>query len=175
MSNENKNAGVFQLENGYWGYRFVVKVNGKNRTQRRTLDDAGNPYKTETQAIRARKKALQKEQLSSFNTSDKEVIKKTVLEVYEKYCEKGRSGKAYTTIKKQDSLWRNHLKDRFGSRLVDELTLADIQDYLDELYYVDNRAFSYTESFLKMFYLILGQAYSRSYIKIFEIGNRLTI
>ena len=33
-------------------------------------------------------------------------------EVYQEYCEFGRSGKAYTTIKKQDSLWKNHLKEK---------------------------------------------------------------
>ncbi len=92
----------------------------------------------------------------------KEAVRKTVEEVYTEYCEKGRSGKAYSTIKKQDSLWNNHLKDRFGKRYIDDITVAEIQDYLEELYYIDNRAYSYTESFLKMFYLIFGQAYSRN-------------
>ena len=41
-----------------------------------------------------------------------------------------------------------------------------IQDYLEELYYTDNRAYSYTESFLKMFYLFFGQAYSRGYLDV---------
>lgn len=104
----------------------------------------------------------------------KKITRKTVAEVYQEYCEKGRSGKAYTTIKKQDSLWKNHLSDRFGNRYIDDITVAEIQDYLEELYYTDNRAYSYTESFLKMFYLIFGQAYSRNYMSV-DCYNKLCI
>lgn len=86
-------------------------------------------------------------------------MRETVKEVFEEYCEFGRNGKEYTTIKKQDSLWNNHLKDRFGSKYIDDITVAEIQDYLAELYYTEGKAYSYTESFLKMFYLIFGQAY----------------
>ena len=44
---ENGNAGVFQLENGNWGYRYSIKVDGELKTGRRTKDDSGNPFKTE--------------------------------------------------------------------------------------------------------------------------------
>ena len=37
------------------------------------------------------------------------MTKKTVEEVYREYCEKGRYNKAYTTKKKQDSLWNNYI------------------------------------------------------------------
>ncbi len=36
-------------------------------------------------------------------------------------------------------------------------------DYLARLYYVDGYSYRYVEAFLKMFYLIFGQAYSRGY------------
>ena len=101
-------------------------------------------------------------------------MRKTFKEVFEEYCEYGRNGKAYTTIKKQDSLWNNHLKDRFGSKYIDNITVAEIQDYLAELYYTEGKAYSYTESFLKMFYLIFGQAYSRNYLDI-DTYNKLCI
>ena len=174
MSSQEKTTGVFQLNNGYWGYRFVIKRNGKSKAQKRTKDEAGLPFKTQKQAARARTAALIKEQNISLLPSSNIIIRKTVAEVFAEYCEKGRSGKAYGTIRKQDSLWNNHLKDRFGERYIDELTLAEIQDYLEELYYTDDRAYSYTESFLKMFYLIFGQAYSRNYIDI-DSYNRLCI
>lgn len=160
----NNNKGVFQLENGYWGYRFVITVNGKKKSQRRVRNEDGKPFKTEKQAIRARSLAIAKVQI--VKEPQKEITRKTVKEVFEEYCEYGRSGKAYTTIKKQDSLWKNHIKDRFGSRYVDDISVAEINDYLAELYYEDNRAYSYTQSFLKMFYLIFGQAYSRDYLSI---------
>lgn len=160
----NNNKGVFQLENGYWGYRFVITINGKKKSQRRVRNEDGKPFKTEKQAIRARSLAIAKAQI--VKEPQKEITRKTVKEVFEEYCEYGRSGKAYTTIKKQDSLWKNHIKDRFGSRYVDDISVAEINDYLAELYYEDNRAYSYTQSFLKMFYLIFGQAYSRDYLSI---------
>ena len=37
---------------------------------------------------------------------------------------------------------------------------------LGELYYNEGRAYKYVESFLKMFYLIFGQAYSRNYLDV---------
>ncbi len=174
MAAKSKVTGVYQLENGYWAYRFVVKVNGKNKAQKRVKDESGQPFKTQKQAARAREIALVKERNSCLVPYNPKMIRKTISEVYEEYCEKGRNGKAYATIKKQDPLWKNHLEQRFGSRLIEELSLSDVQDYLEELYYIDNRAYSYTESFLKMFYLILGQAYSRNYISI-DFYNKLCV
>ena len=171
---EQQAAGVYQLDNGYWGYRFVITVNGRKKAQKRVKDELGNPYKTQKQAIKARSIALAQEQAKIQLPPQKKITRQTVTEVYQEYCEKGRSGKAYATIKKQDSLWNNHLCARFGKRYIDEITVAEIQDYLEELYYTDNRAYSYTESFLKMFYLIFGQAYSRNYIDI-DSYNKLCV
>lgn len=171
---EQQTTGVYQLDNGYWGYRFVITVNGKKKAQKRVKDELGNPYKTQKQAAKARSIALAQEQVKIQLPPQKKIIRQTVAEVYQEYCEKGRSGKAYTTIKKQDSLWNNHLCNRFGKRYIDEMTVAEIQDYLEELYYTDNRAYSYTESFLKMFYLIFGQAYSRNYIDV-DSYNKLCV
>lgn len=167
-------AGVYQLENGYWGYRYAIVINGKRKEAKKLKNESGNPFKTAKQAAKAREIAIAQEKSKALLPPQKRIIRKTVTEVYQEYCEKGRSGKAYTTIKKQDSLWNNHLCARFGKRYIDDITVAEIQDYLEELYYTDNRAYSYTESFLKMFYLIFGQAYSRNYIDV-DSYNRLCI
>jgi integrase len=90
----------------------------------------------------------------------------TVSEVFKEYCETGRCGKAHGTTRKQDSLWKNHLSTKFGTRFVDDISVAEIVDYLSVLYYREDRAYSYVESFLKMFYLIFGQAYSRNYLDV---------
>lgn len=167
-------AGVYQLENGYWGYRYAIVINGKRKEAKKLKNESGNSFKTAKQAAKAREIAIAQEKSKALLPPQKTIIRKTVTEVYQEYCEKGRSGKAYTTIKKQDSLWNNHLCARFGKRYIDEITAAEIQDYLEELYYTDNRAYSYTESFLKMFYLIFGQAYSRNYIDV-DSYNRLCV
>lgn len=163
------NTGVYQLPNGLWAYRFTWRENGKKKNRKGTKDEFGNPLKTKKQAVAARKAALEKEQAPG-----KPIEKKTVEELYKVYCEHGRSGKAYATIKKQDSLWKNHLQKRFGSRFLDEISVAEINDYLSDLYYMEGRAYKYVESFLKMFYLIFGQAYSRNYLDV-DTYNKLCI
>lgn len=172
---ESKNVGVFQLKNGYWGFRYVISVNGQRKEGKRTKDEQGMPYKTEKQATRAREKMIIREKSEiqcSSSTSD--TICKTVKQIYAEYSQKGRANRAYSTIVKQDSLWKNHIGERFGNRYIDEITLAEIQDYLSEVYYTDGLSFAYVESFLKMFYLLYGQAYSRGYIT-YEFYNKMCV
>lgn len=168
----NGNVGVFQLENGNWGYRYAIIVGGKTRTKKKVRDDSGNPFKTEKQAVKARNTAIAKEQMDVKRK--KPIQRKTFAAVFAEYCEKGRKGKAYATIRKQESLWNVHLKERFGNKYVDGISVAEIIDYLSELYYEKGYSYRYVESFLKMFYLILGQAYSRNYLDM-DTYNKLCV
>ena len=167
-----KSTGVYQKDNGYWEYRFVMMVDGKQVNKKKSTDEFGNKLKTKKDAIKAREAAM----LAA--RSDKEekpkVCRRTVKDVYEEYCEKGRKDRAFQTIRKQDSLWENHLLERFGKRYVGDISVAEVMDYLAELYYIHNFSYQYTESFLKMFYLILGQAYSRNYLDV-DNYNRLCV
>lgn len=160
----NKEIGVYQLENGNWEYRFAVTKNGKKTNYRKRKDENGNVFKTQAQAKRARAAALKKLRKDDPALMHKSLRNATVRKVFEEYCETGRFDKAYATIKKQDSLWRNHICERFGDRYVDDISVAEINDYLSHLYYNEGRAYGYVEAFLKMFYLIFGQAYSRDYL-----------
>lgn len=155
-------TGIYQLKNGYWGFRYVIVVNGQRVERRRNVDENGNPFKTKTSASKARQAMIEHER--NHSASQNKILRKTVTEVYNEYCEFGRAGKAYATIKKQDSLWNNHIKAKFGKRYVDDISVAEVNDYLTELYYTENRTYTYTESFLKFFYLIFGQSYSRNYL-----------
>ena len=162
MAKQN-DVGVFQLDNGKWSFRYTFTKNGKRSSRRSCKDEFGNPLNTKRAAIKARKSAVEAETL---NQPLKPIIHKTVAEVFKEYREKGCSGKAYQTNKKQDSLWKNHIRYKFGKKYVDSITVAEVNDYLTQLYYVDGYAYKYTESFWKMFYLIFGQAYSRNYLSI---------
>ena len=166
---EHYNMGVYQLENGNWAWRFTRTIDGKRVNRKGTKDADGNVLKSQKAAIRARQLAM-----IDFEAklNEKPKHRMTVQEVYEEYCEHGRSGKAYTTIQTQDSLWRNHISERFGQRYIDGISVAEINDYLTELYYVEGRAYKYVEGFLKMFYLIFGQAYSRGYLEL-DTYNKL--
>lgn len=163
-------TGVYQLDNGCWGFRYTITVDGKRKDIKRVRDAQGNPMKTKRSAILARAEAIKGEQ----EPPKKEIVRKKLKEVYAEYCENGRKDRAYQTIRKQDSLWDNHLCARFGERYIDEISSAEIVDYLSELYYTDNLSFMYVESFLKMFYLFFGQAYSRNYLDV-DLYNKLCV
>jgi Phage integrase family. len=161
---QKKEPGVFKLENGFWGYRFTVMVNGRRISRKKTTDAQGNKLKTRKQATKAREAAIIQAHIEAERANT--IIRKTIAEVFKEYCEKGRSDRAYQTIRKQDSLWNIHLKDSFGKRYTDEISVGEINDYLADLYYKEGYAYRYVESFLKMFYLIFGQAYSRNYMDV---------
>ena len=163
-------TGIYQLDGGGWGFRYTVSVNGKRKDVKRVRDANGNPMKTKRSAILARAEAIKEEQTPKA----KQISRKTVKEVYVEFCENGRKDRAYRTKQKQDSLWNNHLCTKYGKRFVDEITAAEVNDYLSDLYYVEGFSYQYTEAFLKMFYLIFGQAYSRNYLEV-DTYNKLCV
>ena len=169
MSTKNS-AGVYQKENGFWEYRFTIVINGNRISKKKGTDEHGNKLRTKRDAIMAREAAMVAAR--SERKPKKKIIRKTVTEVFEEYRTVGCTDKAYQTIRKQDSLWDNHLAERFGKRMVDDISVAEVNDYLSELYYINGYSYSYTESFLKMFYLFFGQAYSRNYIDV-DTYNKL--
>ena len=126
-------SGVYQLPNGMWGFRYAYWINGKQKDIKRTTDENGDPFKTERAAIKAREVAMIKAQTERTQKLTKKRM--TVAEVYAEYCETGRCGKAYGTLRKQDSLWNNHISKRFGNRFVDDISVSEVMDYLGELYY----------------------------------------
>lgn len=171
MSDKNS-AGVYQKKNGYWEYRFGIVVNGKTVVKRKSTDDFGNKLRTKREAIAAREAAMVAARTERLVKP--KPARRLVKEVFQEFCAEGRKDRAYQTIRKQDSIWENHLCERFGNRYVDEISSADVMDYLAELYYVEGKAFKYVESFLKMFYLIFGQAYSRNYLDV-DTYNKLCV
>ena len=168
---KQSNTGIYQLPNGNWAYRFTQTINGKRHNHKSVKDENGEPMRSQKAAIRARQLAIMAAEARKNEQPQRRV---TFAEVYQEYCDKGRSGKAYTTIRKQDSLWRNHLSAKFGARFIDTISVAEVNDYLSELYYTDGRAYRDVEGFLKMFYLIFGQAYSRNYLNV-DTYNKLCV
>lgn len=168
---KQKETGVYQLDSGYWAYRFVIVLGGRTINRKKTKDEQGKPFKSERAASRAREAAIA---LERERVKCRERPRKTFAEIYQEYSEKGRSGKAYSTIRKQDSLWNNHLAAQFGERFIDGISAAEVNDYLSMLYHTEGRAYRYVEGFLKMFYLIFGQAYSRNYLDV-DSYNKLCV
>jgi integrase len=167
-----KDVGVFQMENGYWAYRFKMVVDGKEISRRKSTDEHGNKLNNKTEAIKARESAMVAARTE--RQRQRKISRRTIKEVFEEYREKGCSGKAYKTLLKQDSLWKNHFSEKWGKRYVDDISAAEINDYLAELYFEHEYAYRYVESFLKVFYLIFGQAYSRNYMDV-DTYNKLCV
>lgn len=164
--------GVYQLNNGNWAYRFSVLIDGKRVSRKKTTDAYGNKLTTQAAAVRARAAAITAAHIEMQRQH--KVSRRTVADVFEEYRAKGRAGKAYKTILKQDSLWKNHFEARWGRRYVDDISAAEINDYLADLYFEEEYAYRYVESFLKFFYLIFGQAYSRNYLDV-DSYNKLCV
>jgi len=106
---QSKASGVYQMEDGTWGYRFSMIVEGTTISRKKVTDEFGNKLKTKKQAIKARESAMAEARLAGKRKH--EISRRTVEQVYNEYCEKGRTGRAYMTIRKQDCMWRNHIKD----------------------------------------------------------------
>lgn len=169
---KSKDVGVYQKKNGYWEYRFTVVVNGCKISKKKGTDEFGNKLKTKTEAVKARETAIAAVKIERMVKLP--ISRKSAQEVFEEYRRTGRNDKAFQTIRKQDSLWENHLLPQFGKRFIDEISAAEANDYLAKLYYTEGYSYSYTESFLKMFYLIFGQAYSRNYLDV-DVYNKLCV
>ena len=165
-------TGVYRKKNGCWEYRFGIVVGGKTVFKKKCTDEYGNKLMTKSAAVAARDAAMVA--VKQERTEKPKVLRRKVKEVFGEYCSEGRKDRAYQTIRKQDSIWENHLRDRFGNRYVDDISSAEVVDYLSKLYYDNGLAFKYVESFLKMFYLIFGQAYSRNYLDV-DIYNKLCV
>ncbi len=175
---EKKNTGVFQLKNKNWGFRYVVMVDGVRKEARKTKDEKGNPLHTRKEAITARSIAIKNCKDTLLEKTNEEApqkpARKTMAELYEEYCASGRKDKAYTTRKRQDSLWNNYISKRFGYRYIDEISIAEVNDYLTELYCDEGHSHAYVETFLRLFYLLFGQAFSRNYLDL-DTYNKLCI
>ena len=114
-------VGVFQLESGLWAFRYTLTVDGKRTSKRGSKDEFGAPLRTKKDAIKARQAALA---LAQDSRKPKKIARRTVKEVYQEYCASGRKDRAYQTIRKQDSIWDNHLCAKYGKGGCDALVGA---------------------------------------------------
>ena len=79
-------AGVFQLPNGTWGFRYAFMLDGKQKDIRRNKDENGNPFKTERAAIQAREATIIQVQAELLQLPKPTKKRMTVAEVFKEYC-----------------------------------------------------------------------------------------
>ena len=130
-------------------------VDGK----RKQVEKGG--FKTEREAT----KAMQDVLYHLNNTGDYVENKKVSFHtVYEEFIEReGKATRAYATLKRYDSLYRNHIKDEFGPLYVYQISDTMIIDFLNQ------KRIKYSEEYVKGMYkffnVILRYAHDHKYTK----------
>lgn len=153
-----KYTGVSQNKDGSWSYRIKKKINNQVVDTKIKKDSNGLPFLTARAAHEAK---LQHE--SKLLTGEIEIpqrpSKTTLPYVYETYMQSSKAKqKAPATIRKQESMWKNHVsKAEFINTDINKILITDLDDFLYNLY--QTHSFAYTEGFLKFFYLLFGYAY----------------
>ncbi len=139
-----------------WSYRIDLGfVDGK----RKQVEKGG--FKTEREAVKAMQDAL----YHLNNTGDYVENKKISFHtVYEEFIEReGKATRAYATLKKYDSLYRNHIKEQFGPLYVYKISYTMIIDFLN----LKRQKYSeeYVKGLYKFFNVILRYAHEHQYTK----------
>lgn len=86
-------AGVYQLENGYWGFRYTVVLNGKRKEGKKTRNEEGKPFKTQKQAAKAREQIIAKEKIQSQLPLQKKIERKRVKKYFKNIVRKEEAEK----------------------------------------------------------------------------------
>lgn len=157
-----KRTGIFQLPDGTWGYRARVE---NQFDIRRTRDRNGLTMKNRCCCEKERNWQPPTSCNASRNKEAERYGLKngTVADIYEKCVAPEDQKKAYGTVCKRKSLWKNHFRERWGQRDIKSLSAGEINLWLADLM-DDDYAFGYVEGFLKFFYVIIGTAYRHNYI-----------
>lgn len=175
-----KYTGVTQNTDGSWTYRIKIKLpDGSVKDTRIKKDSRGNPFLTARQAFEAKKEHEAKIRANPEVNAPKQKIV-TLQDVYDNYLDTEAKKKAPATLRKQDSMWQNHISPVFANRDINSITIIELDTFLVNLY--KSKSYKYTEGFLKFFYLLFGHADRMEvidpdrYLRMFATkGKRLTM
>lgn len=175
-----KYTGVTQNTDGSWTYRIKIKLpDGSVKDTRIKKDSRGNPFLTARQAFEAKKEHEARIRANPEDNAPKQKIV-TLQDVYDNYLDTEAKKKAPATLRKQDSMWQNHISPVFANRDINSITIIELDTFLVNLY--KSKSYKYTEGFLKFFYLLFGHADRMEvidpdrYLRMFATkGKRLTM
>lgn len=111
-------------------YPGVRKYKGANTWEwRATVDGtsySASGFKTAHEAYAAREKFCVEMRENGYSTS---TCKKTLSVVYNEYYDSQLKVKAYATLKKYVSQYKNHIEPFFGKKRIKDITTADIEEF----------------------------------------------
>ena len=147
-----KYTGVTQNKDGSWSYRIKKKVDGKVIDTKIKKDENGMPFLTARACYEA--KIRHEAQITNGEVKIAHRPSKTTLQsIYDAYMVSSEAKqKAPATIRKQESMWKNHVQPAFGDKEIESFKITDLNDFLYDLYGKQGKSYAYTEGFLKFFY-----------------------
>ena len=160
MATKNKYTGVSQWKNG-WEYRIKKKTeDGKVIDTKIKYDENGKPFKKAVDASKARESHLlrlsQKAEEKPVEASETPSV--TLLkDVYENYLLTKSDTRAYNTLSKQDTMWRQHISPVFGERDINTILVIELESFLNRKY--KEYSYEYVKDFYKFFYLLFSHSY----------------
>lgn len=151
-----------------YSYRINVKVEATGKW--RTIEKGGFRTIAEAKAARAEKQAEINANPSSVLVKDKQI---TLQEVFDEFIHKqAKYDREKSTIKRYDSLYRNHLEPKWGTKKIGAIKATELTDYLYSL--SATHAYSYIASIEKFMKVIWNFAFTREYMKV-NIIDKVTV
>ncbi len=156
-------TGIKKLKNGNYEYRIKKNINGKKIDKSSRKDAYGNPYTTIQAAKVARDAHLALLRQNEDKNKKREVKLREVWEDYShayNYTEKKEN-----SYKREESIWRIHIKGRFGNKYISDIAPGDYTKYIFDRV-EGGLSVAYCNSFIK----VLGNIY-RHALKMKVIDN----
>lgn len=142
--------GSVRLKGKTWSYRIDLgKVDGK----RKQVEKSG--YKTEREAVKAMNDVIY-----HYNHTGEylENQKFTFQQNFEQFiAEEAPATRAYATIQKYESLYRNHLKEEFGPNYLYQISPNRIREFLNA------KSLEYSAEYLKSIYKVFNVLFAYAY------------
>ena len=145
--------GSVRKKGATWSYRIDLGVINGKRSQ---IERSG--YKTKKEATAAMHEAIYNYNCTGDYVENKKI---TFEEVYNEFIEKEASAtRAYATIVRYKSLYKNHLHPALGKYYVYQISASMINDFINE------KSICYSEEYVKGFFKFL-----KFYLALHISGN----
>lgn len=156
---------VYKCEDGYYAYRIYHKKSGTNSFVNKHIETKER-FNTDTKAH----KALQEHLLKLEKSTTYKYRAVTFADMWEDI--KNNNAKEEATITKYESIYKHHVKCKFGETAIQDLSYQDINTYLEQMYKMgdgkgtgqNGYSYTFTESILKFFWLVLQHSFAKKVI-----------
>ena len=143
-------------------YSFRINIKDQQTGKWKNIERSGFDTIAEAKTARA---IL----LGEYNSNPNKVVvedkKISLHNVYDEYISKyATHDREKSTLRRIDSIFRNHIEPKWGNRLIGTITASEISEYLYSL--VESLSYSYICSVCKTIKILLYYAYEHQYTKV---------